>query len=135
MDSSCDRNHSARGGHPMTSIFTSIDPEVLRGTWVIDPVHTSLAFSAKHAMVANVRGHFAEFSGTITLDPDDPSRTSAQVTINATSLDTGTPDRDAHLRSEDFLAVEKYPELTFRSTRAAAGDDENTYKLWGELTI
>ena len=119
----------------MTSTFTELDLDVLRGTWKIDTAHSSLAFSAKHAMVTNVRGHFSDYNGTITLDPDHPARTSAVVTINATSLDTGSPDRDGHLRSGDFLAVEKYPELTFRSTRAAAGDEEGSYKLWGELTI
>jgi polyisoprenoid-binding protein YceI len=119
----------------MTSTIADLDPDVLKGTWVIDPAHTTLAFSARHAMVATVTGHFSDFAGSIELDPGDPAATRAEVTIKADSLESRSPDRDGHLKSDDFLAVEKYPELTFRSTRAAAGDSEGSYRLWGELTV
>lgn len=119
----------------MTSTIAGVDQDVLKGTWVIDPAHTTLAFSAKHAMVATVRGRFSDFEGTIELDPGDPAATRVEVTIKADSLDSRSPDRDGHLKSGDFLAVDKFPELTFRSTRAAAGEHEGSYKLWGDLTV
>jgi polyisoprenoid-binding protein YceI len=104
------------------------------GTWAIDPAHTRIGFSAKHAMVATVRGQFNEFTGSLTLDGDAPESSSAEVTIAAASISTGSDDRDNHLRTGDFLDVETYPELTFRSTGVTSegGDD---FVMNGELTI
>ncbi|HEX5017906.1 MAG TPA: YceI family protein [Actinomycetes bacterium] len=104
------------------------------GTWTIDPSHTRVGFSAKHAMVATVRGQFNEFSGTLQLDGSAPERSSAEVTIQAASISTGSNDRDNHLRSPDFLDVENIPELTFRSAsvRYEGGDD---FVMVGDLTI
>ena len=106
----------------------------LTGTWDLDPAHTRLGFAARHAMVATVRGSFAVFSGTITLDNAEPSKSSAEVQIDAASITTGNEQRDTHLRSPDFLDVEKFPTITFRSTGAEQVDDDE-YKLHGELTI
>ena len=106
----------------------------LTGTWDLDPAHTRLGFAARHAMVATVRGNFGVFSGVITLDADDPTRSTAEVRIDAASLTTGNEQRDTHLMSADFLDVEKYPELIFRSTRAEVVRDDE-FKLYGELTI
>ena len=117
----------------MTSTVT--DTEVLRGTWAIDPAHSSFEFQARHAMIATVRGNFNEFSGTLNLDPDKPTNSSGQVEIDAASIDTRQPDRDGHLKSADFLDVESHPKLTFQSTRAEAGDDPDSFKLFGDLTI
>ncbi len=103
------------------------------GTWVIDTAHTTIGFSARHAMVAKVRGSFADFAGTFTIDADDVAASSAQVTIQAASIDTKTADRDAHLRSADFLDVEKFPTITFTSTNATA--DGTDVVLTGDLTI
>ena len=119
----------------MTSTLAGVEPDVLRGTWSIDPSHSELGFKARHAMVDNVYGRFNEFSGTITIDPDDPSRSSAEVEIEAASIDTKNADRDNHLRTGDFFEIEKHPRITFRSTRVEAGDDEGEFKLRGELTI
>lgn len=106
----------------------------LTGTWTLDPAHTRLGFSARHAMVATVRGSFKDVTGDLTLTGDDPTKSSAEVTIQTASIDTGQPDRDAHLRSADFFDVEKWPTITFRSTSARAkGDDE--YVLIGDLTV
>jgi polyisoprenoid-binding protein YceI len=104
------------------------------GTWTIDPTHTRVGFSAKHAMVATVRGQFNEFSGALTLDGAAPEKSSAEVSIAAPSISTGNDDRDNHVRSGDFLDVETYPELTFRSTgvRVDGGDD---FVMTGDLTI
>jgi polyisoprenoid-binding protein YceI len=104
------------------------------GTWAIDPSHSRIGFSAKHAMVATVRGQFTEFAGSLTLDGASPQASSASVSIVASSISTSSDDRDNHLRSGDFLNVEEYPELTFRSTgvRHEGGSD---FVMDGELTI
>jgi polyisoprenoid-binding protein YceI len=106
----------------------------LTGTWNIDPAHTRIGFSARHAMVATVRGSFTDVTGVLQLNGDDPTRSTAEVTIQTASINTGQPDRDTHLRSGDFFDVEKYPTITFKSTSARAeGDDE--YVLVGDLTV
>lgn len=103
------------------------------GTWTIDPAHTTIGASVKHLMAARVRGSFRSFEGTIEMG-DRPETSSVTVTIDASSIDTGVADRDAHLRSPDFLDAEEHPELTFRSTavRPTGGD---AYEMDGELTI
>ncbi|MBI4730086.1 MAG: YceI family protein [Acidobacteria bacterium] len=103
------------------------------GTWDIDPAHSAATFSARHLMVAKVRGRFAKFSGALHVD-EVPERSSAEVEIEATSIDTGEPSRDAHLRSPDFLDVERYPVLRFKTAglERAAGA---RFRLTGELTI
>jgi polyisoprenoid-binding protein YceI len=114
--------------------MTATHPTELEGTWTVDTVHSGLEFSARHAMIATVRGRFKLYEGTLTLDPADPSRSSVQVTIDAASIDTGNEQRDAHLRSPDFLDVERFPRLTFTSKRIEhKGDDDFT--VWGDLTI
>jgi polyisoprenoid-binding protein YceI len=109
--------------------------EQLTGTYDIDASHSTLEFAAKHAMVTTVRGRFGDFSGTLHLDGADPARSRAEVTIKVDSLDSRSDQRDAHLRSADFFDVETYPEITFTSTRAAAGKGDGEYRLWGDLTI
>jgi len=108
--------------------------EQTTGTWTIDPSHTRIGFSAKHAMVATVRGQFAEFSGALTLDGSAPEKSSAEVTILPSSISTSSEDRDNHLRGDDFLNVETHPEITFRSNgvRYAGGDD---FVMLGDLAI
>ena len=103
-------------------------------TWTIDPAHTLVEFSAKHMMIATVKGRFAEVEGTVRIDEANPSASSAQAVIKAASLDTRTEQRDAHLKSADFLEVEKYPELRFVSTKVEPlGGDR--YRVTGDLTI
>jgi polyisoprenoid-binding protein YceI len=89
---------------------------------------------ARHAMVTTVRGSFTAFEGTAHLDVADPSASSVKLRIEAASIDTGTPDRDTHLRSEDFLAADRFPYLTFRSTEVEQVD-EDVYRVTGELGI
>ena len=108
--------------------------EALSGTYTIDAAHSRIGFSARHAMVTTVRGQFDEFEGSATFDAEDPSKSSAQVVIKAASIDTHQADRDAHLRSDDFFAVETYPEIRFVSTAAKKIDDTN-WELTGDLTI
>ena len=102
--------------------------------WVIDPAHSEIQFSAKHLMISTVRGRFNAFSGTIDADENNPTVATVDVQIDASSLVTGEERRDTHLRSADFLDVEKYPYLTFKSTRLERSDETHA-KLYGELTI
>lgn len=106
-------------------------------TWNIDPAHTSVEFTVKHMMFSTVRGRFKDVKGTLNVDEKNPDRSTVTVDIGAASIDTGTADRDKHLRSADFLDVEKYPTLTFRSKRVqgAMGKEGDRFKVTGDLTI
>ena len=102
--------------------------------WNIDLAHSGIGFSIGHMVVSKVRGRFGKFTGSILLDDDDLTRSSVEVTIDASSIDTGTPQRDAHLRATDFFDVETFPELRFRSKRIEKLD-EARYRVIGDLTI
>ena len=102
-------------------------------TYTIDPVHTSVQFSVKHMVISSVHGIFRDVSGTINYDPKDPTKGSVEVHIKAASINTGSDNRDNHLRSPDFLDVEKFPELTFKSTQIEKSGDG--YIARGPLTI
>ncbi len=106
----------------------------LTGDYAIDPTHSRIGFVARHAMVTKVRGAFNEFEGTAHLDGSDPSRSSARLLIQAASIDTRNAQRDEHLRSNDFLAMEEFPQITFVST-SARQVDAATFELTGDLTI
>ena len=86
------------------------------GKWVFEPGHTAAEFCARHMMVSWVRGHFKDVHGSLTFDPDNPALLSIEATIQAAKLWTGESQRDDHLRSGDFLDVDKHPTITFRST-------------------
>lgn len=120
----------------MTTLENPATPatQTLTGNYNIDPAHTRIGFSARHAMVTKVRGSFNEFSGSGYLDQDNPSNSHVDIAIKVASIDTRNADRDAHLRTNDFLSVEEYPEITFRSTSVAKAD-ESTYRVTGDLTI
>ena len=103
------------------------------GVWEIDPVHTNVEFVARH-LLSKVRGRFATFSGNLTI-AEDPAQSMVEVTIDAASLETGSADRDAHLRGGDFLDVERFPSLSFRSSAVRSGDEAGHYLVDGDLTI
>jgi polyisoprenoid-binding protein YceI len=104
-----------------------------RTAWKLDPTHTLVEFSAKHLMITTVKGRITDVEGTIYADEKDPENSSVDVTLKAASLDTRTDQRDQHLRSADFLDVEKYPEIKFRSTRIEG--DKQSLRVTGDLTI
>ena len=106
----------------------------LTGTYALDATHTRIGFVARHAMVTKVRGAFNESEGTASLDFDDVSRSTASVTITAASIDTRQAQRDAHLRSNDFLSMDEYPTITFTSTKVEQ-TGPTTVDLTGDLTI
>jgi len=103
------------------------------GVWEIDPAHSSVEFVARH-LLSKVRGRFSDFSGNLTI-ADDPAQSSVEVTIDATSIETGSPDRDAHLRDPDFLDVERFGSLSYRSTEVRPGEQPGHYLVDGDLTI
>jgi polyisoprenoid-binding protein YceI len=101
------------------------------GTWAIDPAHSSIGFSVRHMMVSKVRGSFDTFSGAITVAADGTPSVSAEIDV--TSLNTGNPQRDGHVKSADFFDVEHYPVATFASTSVRPNGE--AYLLDGNLTI
>jgi polyisoprenoid-binding protein YceI len=117
---------------------TEFDPattvlEDIAGDYTIDAAHTRLGFSARHAMVATVRGQFSDFTGTAHVDTADPASSKVELSIVANSISTGQTQRDDHLRSGDFFESEQYPNITFTSTDVARDGDEWT--ITGDLTI
>ena len=103
----------------------------LTGTWAIDPVHSSIAFSVRHLMVSKVRGHFNEFSGAVVVGEDGTPSVNAEIAID--SIDTRNEQRDAHLKSADFFDAEKYPTATFAST--GVRENGEGYVLDGDFTV
>jgi polyisoprenoid-binding protein YceI len=115
--------------------LTVLAAQTARATEVyqIDPTHSSVTFKIRH-LVSNVTGRFDDFAGTITVDRDDLTKSSVEFTIQATSIDTDNENRDQHLRSADFFDVEKYPTITFKSSKIEkTGDD--AYNVTGDFTM
>ncbi|WP_328319828.1 YceI family protein [Streptomyces sp. NBC_00388] len=121
---------------PATTATLPVDPALaaLSGDYTIDPTHSAIGFTVRHAMVTNVRGSFTGHEGTLHLDGLDPAKSTAAIDIRIESIDTGMADRDGHLRGGDFFDAEQFPHMTFRSTRAEQlGGD--AYRIVGDLTI
>jgi polyisoprenoid-binding protein YceI len=103
-------------------------------TWSIDPAHSIAEFKVKHMMISNVKGHFPKITGNLTIDESGHANSRVEATIDAASIETRDAQRDAHLKSEDFFHVEKFPALTFRSTSInRVGDGELSVE--GDLSI
>lgn len=103
------------------------------GTYKLDAAHTRVGFTAKHMMVSKVRGHFETFDGSVTI-AENPLESSAEITIDAGSITTGVADRDGHLRSDDFLSADKFPQITFRTTRVVSHSGDE-FTVVGDLTV
>ncbi|WP_455356739.1 YceI family protein [Streptomyces sp. SYSU K217416] len=129
-------NRKTSTAAPATTATLDVDPALaaLTGDYAIDPAHSSIGFTVRHAMVTNVRGSFGDFQGTLDLDGSDPSRSTASIEVGIASIDTGIADRDGHLRSGDFFDAEQFPVMAFRSDAAEQlGGDR--YRISGDLTI
>jgi polyisoprenoid-binding protein YceI len=105
----------------------------MKTTYKIDPAHSNAHFSVRHMMVTNVRGAFSKVEGTVVIDTDNPAASSVNATIDASTVNTNEPQRDAHLKSADFLDVEKYPTLAFKSKKVERDGDD--WKVTGDLTL
>ncbi|WP_432142058.1 YceI family protein [Streptomyces sp. bgisy084] len=119
-----------------TAAVLDADPGLaaLTGDYTIDPAHSTIGFTVRHAMVTNVRGAFGVYEGSLHLDGSEPARSTASLDVTIASIDTGIADRDGHLRSADFFDAETFPLMTFRSTAAErVGGDR--YRLTGDLTL
>jgi polyisoprenoid-binding protein YceI len=114
----------------MTTATTTLIPA---GTWAVDPKHSTVEFQVKHMGIANVKGKFNEFAGTLEIG-DDLATAKASGTVKVASVDTNEEQRDAHLRSADFFDAETYPELSFAAT-AIEPVDEETFRIAGDLTL
>ena len=104
------------------------------GKWVFEPGHTAAGFCVRHMMVTWVRGHFKNVRGSLTFDPLNPLASSVEVSIDTREIWTGEPERDAHLRSSDFLDVERYPQITYRGSELAVVGPAD-WIVAGDLTI
>ena len=106
----------------------------MKTTYEIDPIHSNIHFSIRHLMISNVRGAFTGVKGTVVYDPDDPGGSNIRAEIDVNSIDTRDENRDKHLKTADFFDVEKYPTMTFASTKVER-TGENEYKVTGDLTL
>ena len=103
-------------------------------TFTVDPAHSDASFRVKHLM-SNVKGAFGDIAGTIEVNRENPAASSVDFTINAASIDTANDNRDKHLRSADFFDVEKFPQITFKSTKIAPSGSKDVYNVTGNLTM
>jgi polyisoprenoid-binding protein YceI len=126
--------HRARDAAPTDFEAATSALDDVTGDYTVDAAHTRIGVRARHAMVTTVRGSFTDFSGEAHLDPADPPSSSVSIRIRTASIDTGQADRDAHLRSGDFLDVTSYPEISFVSTDVEPVDDD-VFRVSGDLTI
>lgn len=119
----------------MTAIAeaTVATPAGGRTAWKLDPAHSTVEFAVKHMMISTVKGRISDVDATIYTDEKNPRNSSVEATLRAASIDTRTDQRDQHLRSADFLNVEKYPEISFKSTRIQG--DKERFQVTGDLTI
>lgn len=116
----------------MIATSTEVRPQIT--TWNIDPVHSAAEFKVKHMMISNVKGQFTGIAGSLSLDDGDILHSSVEASIDAASINTREPQRDAHLKSADFFDVEKFPTLTFKSTRLSR-NSRGELEVTGDLTI
>ncbi|MEV0602512.1 YceI family protein [Streptomyces sp. NPDC050315] len=134
--SSSSRRAAAPAAPAPSDLAVLPDPDfaALTGEWMIDPAHSRIGFSVRHAMVTTVRGAFTAYESRLYFDGRDPARSEAQITLSTASIDTGVEQRDAHVIGRDFLDAASYPRMTFTSTAVELADDD-VYRMTGDLTI
>ena len=117
------------------AFFLTASISFAQTTWDVDPAHAKVTFSTVHNTISDVEGLFNKFDATVTATKEDFSDATFELTVDVASIDTEIKMRDDHLRSADFFEVEKYPEMTFKSTAIEATNTKNRYKLTGDLTM
>jgi polyisoprenoid-binding protein YceI len=120
--------------HPSLGRASATQLPTQHATWNVDPAHSSILFTARHMVVARVHGRFERLSGTLRVNPEQPTQGEVEVSADATSIYTGSPERDAHLRSADFLDADNAPKITFRSVRTEPTGGAG-FRLHGTLSI
>ena len=119
----------------VSAIIMLVMPNVvLASTWNIDPDHSNIGFKIRHLMVANVKGNFVKFSGTVAINDNDITKSKVEVSIDTASINTNVQKRDAHLRSADFFDVAKYPTMTFISKKVVTSGKDHL-QVTGDLTL
>jgi polyisoprenoid-binding protein YceI len=118
----------------MSKAVTTPAATVATTTWTIDPAHSHVEFAVRHLMISTVKGRFGIVTGTVRTDDSDPAKGEVEVSIDAASIDTREAQRDAHLKSADFFDVERFPAITFRSTRVTDINGDR-FKLTGDLAM
>jgi len=118
----------------LTAALVAIPSIALSAHWNLDGSHSEVSFKIRHLGISSVVGNFHDFTGHLDFDPEDLSTFKAEATVQTASVDTDNDDRDNHLRSEDFFNVEKFPVMTFASTKVTDVKDDS-FKLHGDLTI
>ena len=107
----------------------------IKEKWVIDPIHSEISFKIRHLMITNVKGSFKDFDATIYSTGDDFTTAEVECWIDAASVDTGSPERDAHIKGPEFFDVETFPQIIFEATSCENVDGDGSYELFGDLTI
>ncbi|MFI1357633.1 YceI family protein [Streptomyces sp. NPDC020898] len=128
------RKNTADSDTATATAPVSPDLAALTGDYTIDAAHTTIGFVARHAMVTNVKGSFQDIEGTLHLDGTDPAGSTASLDITMDSIETGSADRDGHLKGSDFFNTDEFPTMTFRSTKAESLGGDN-YRITGDLSI
>ena len=118
-----------------SALALSLPTAAFAETWEIDSSHTTSAFEVTHMLVSTVRGQFDKTTGTLDIDDKDLTKSTLDITIDASSVNTRNADRDKHLRTAEFFDVEKHPQITFKSTKVEKGKKKDQLKVAGDLTI
>lgn len=118
----------------VAAVFSTSTPATTTSTWTIDPAHSAAEFKVRHMMISYVKGEFSGLSGVLNLDETDYTKSSVTASIPTASVRTGDDKRDSHLKNADFFDIEKFPALTFQSTKIVTAG-ENNYFVTGDLTI
>ncbi len=115
--------------------MTTAEATITKTKWGIDPAHSEIGFKVKHLMIANVKGSFKEFDGSIYTTSENFMTVEADFFVNPASISTGDEKRDGHLKSPDFFDVEKFKEIHFTANTVEKYDNDGSFELWGDLTI
>jgi len=133
-ESAASQSPTRSTGGAASAVLPESGLSALTGEWVIDPAHSRIGFSVRHAMVTTVRGAFTDYQSRLYFDGRDPARSKAEITVSTAGVDTGVEQRDAHLVGRDFLDASAHPRLRFASTAVEVSGND-VYRMTGDLTI